>query len=160
MNEKAISLAAENDANDYVLWGNLADSYRWTPELAEKAPDAYRRAIQAGQRHLAINPDNVRVLSLTAVYHAKLGENEQALEKLGRARWLAPADATVGFKSVIIFELTGQRSRALAALKTVLVSGYSIDEIRHEPELAQLRQDPTCQRLLESGSSIPRGKRN
>ena len=72
-----------------------------------------------------------------------------ALEK---ARRLAPSDQNVAFTSVLVFELAGKRERALAALKEALGAGYSLEEARREPELAELRKDPRCRRLLGWGS--------
>jgi serine/threonine-protein kinase len=153
VNEKAVQLAPGNDRDDFILWGNLADSYRWTPELADKAPAAYRHAIEAAQRRLQINPKDARVLSIIAVYWAKLADNQNALGAITKALQLGPSDLSVGFSSVLVYELTHQRAQALAALSRVLKGGYSIEEVRREPELDQLRRDPAYQRLAAGAVS-------
>jgi serine/threonine-protein kinase len=148
MYEKAIELGAAGA----VTWGNLGDAYRWTPEYAAKAPAAFRRAIQAAEAQLAVNPNDADVLSSLAVYRAKLGDRSRSLAEVEKARRLAPSDQNVAFTSVLVFELAGKRERALAALKEALGAGYSLEEARREPELAELRKDPRCRRLLGWGS--------
>ena len=138
MNQKAIEMGT----NDYTIYGNLADAYRWTPTLASKAPDAYRDAIRRAQKDLALTPDNAVLLSKLAVYWAKLGDPQKALAELDKARALAPADPYVHFKSALVYELTGKRLPALEALAAAKKGGYSIEEIRREPELMKLRKDP------------------
>jgi cytochrome c-type biogenesis protein CcmH/NrfG len=149
VSEKALELADQNSRNDYLLLGNLADAYRWTPELADKAPETYRRAIQAAERHLGVNPHDPKILSAVAVYWVKLAENQKGLAAIERARRLAPSDGAVGYKAVVVYELAGRRARALEALGGVLASGYSVEEIRREPELAQLRRDPGYEQIMK-----------
>ena len=133
-----------------VVWGNLADAYRWTPGMADKAPDAYRQAIRLAEERLALNPKSADAIIGLAVYWAKLGDRPKALDYLAEARRLAPSYMHVLFQSVLIYELTGQRKLALQALQDALHAGYSKDEILREPELAKLRQDPHFQRLIDS----------
>ncbi len=160
MMEKAVEIGGSNYANDYRIWYNLGDAYLWAKVPAAKAPAAYQRAIQAAQRQLAINPKDAAVLSSVAVCWAKLGDKGKAYLQIGNALAVAPEDAAVGFKSVLVYELAGQREEALAALKKVLKAGYSIEEIRRDPALAQLRKDPRYAALAAARSvqSSPQGK--
>jgi len=133
-----------------VVWGNLADAYRWTPGMDGQAPQAYRQAIHLAEERLVLNPKNVNAIVGLAVYWAKLGDRRKALEYLAEARRLAPTYMHVLFQSVLVYELTGQRKLALEALQGALHAGYSKQEVLREPELAKLRQDPHFQRLIDS----------
>ena len=133
-----------------VVWGNLADAYRWTPGLEGKAPAAYQQAIRLAEEQLALNPKNAIATIGLAVYWAKLGDRRKALEYLAEARQLAPSHMHVLFQSVLVYELTGQRALALQALREALQAGYSKEDVLREPELAKLRQDPHFQRLIDS----------
>jgi eukaryotic-like serine/threonine-protein kinase len=145
-NENALALGP----NSFVAAGNLADSYRWTPALAEKAPGMYRRAIENADRALIINPKDAYALASRAVYRAKIGNQTQALEDIGKARTLAPADARFVYWWALIQELAQHREQALKGLGEALRAGYSFDEIARDPELAALRRDPRFDKLAQS----------
>jgi tetratricopeptide (TPR) repeat protein/tRNA A-37 threonylcarbamoyl transferase component Bud32 len=147
-NKSALDLP-EGRINSRV-WGNLADYYRWAPGMGDKAPEAYQQAIRLAEEGLALNPKNVNATINLAVYWAKLGDRSKALAYLADARKLAPSHMHVLFQSVLVYELTGQRKLALQALQDALRAGYSKDDVRREPELAKLRQDPHFARLIDS----------
>ncbi len=135
-NEKASDLAA---GKSYTILGNLADSYRWTPELAGKAPETYRLARDVASRAVATNPRNGYALSCRALYSAKLGERAAAERDIRKALELAPKDVRVVVNSVTVFELVRQRPRALAQLALAAKSGYPETTILQDPELQSLR---------------------
>ena len=146
--EKAVEL----DPNSYLIWQNLADAYRWSLEHRASAPAAYQRAIQLAERQLAINPNDAVLRSSLASYHAKLSNREKALAEIGRARRLAPTNSKVLLIAALVLELAGKRDQAISALDLALKSGYSIHEVRRDPELAELRKDPRYERLEKSAS--------
>jgi cytochrome c-type biogenesis protein CcmH/NrfG len=51
-----------------------------------------------------------------AAYRAKLGENALALDSIGKAERLAPANTEIVFQSVLVHELAGMRGAALRKL--------------------------------------------
>ena len=137
----------------YAMVGNLADSYRWAPGFESKAPPAYQRAIELAEQQLAINPRNAAVLSSAAVYRTKLGQKERALQDIALARQIAPADKTISFKAVVVLELLGRRTEALAVVGDLLKGGFSLDQIEGEPELKSLRQDTAFIRMVSHDAS-------
>jgi tetratricopeptide (TPR) repeat protein len=142
-NEKALALGP----NSYVAAGNLADSYRWTPEFSGRAEAMYRRAIENADRALITNPKDAYALGSRAVYFAKNGNQTQAMADIAKARALAPGDARFIYKWALIQEMGKHREPALKGLADALAAGYSIEEIMREPELAALRQDPRFDKL-------------
>jgi tetratricopeptide (TPR) repeat protein len=142
MYEKAVALGAGN----YVLFGNLADSYLRTPDLAQKAEATYRKAINLAEQQLAINPKNAASWSRLARYRVRIGESEKALTDIQRARRLAPTDTTVGFNALLVYERAGHRSEAIRTLDELLKGNYPLDQVEREPELEQFRQDPRYRR--------------
>ncbi len=136
--------AVEMDGSNYVYWGNLADAYRWAPEYKDRAPEAYQQAIKLAE-HQPHNDASLR--GSLAAYYAKLPDRAKALTEIAQARRLAPMNPTVLFDSALVYEIAGKRDQALSALNLALQGGYSIDEVRGEPELATLRKDPRYARL-------------
>jgi serine/threonine-protein kinase len=41
------------NANNYLVWANLGDAYRWAPGRRTKATEAYRHAIQLMDQQIA-----------------------------------------------------------------------------------------------------------
>jgi serine/threonine protein kinase/tetratricopeptide (TPR) repeat protein len=145
MFEEAVN---KGSASSSALAGNLADAYRWAPGFESKAPAAYRRAIELAEQQLAVNPRNAAVLSSESVYRAKLGQKDRALHDIALARQEAPTDKTIAFKAVVVLELAGHRTEALAAVGNLLKGGFARDQIEVEPELKALRQDPAFIRMV------------
>ncbi len=144
----AYDRAIELGANNHLAWANLADAHRWTPGREEEAREAYLRAVQLVSSELAVNPENPTHRSRLAVYLAKRGDREAALSELALLDSLAAPDASVLFRSLLAYEIAGERDVALAKLDRALTAGYSLQEIRSEPELTELRQDPRYHRIL------------
>jgi hypothetical protein len=153
MFEEAVN---KGSASSSALAGNLADAYRWAPGFESKALAAYQRATELAEQQLAVNPRNAAVLSSESVYRAKLGQKDRALHDI--ARHEAPTDKTIAFKAVVVFELAGHRTEALAAVGNLLKGGFARDQIEVEPELKALRQNPAFIRMVSrdaTGGSSP-----
>jgi eukaryotic-like serine/threonine-protein kinase len=144
--EKAVNL----QANEYLWWGNLGDAYRWSPGQAAKAKPAYRNAIRLAREKLTAQPDDIDLRSSLALYLAKSGDKQTALAEIKEVDRTSKKPASVLFKSAVVHELSGERDQALAALSAALKGGYTLKEIKNEPELLSLRADPRYQSLLAS----------
>ncbi len=144
--EKALALGVSQQ----LVWGNLGDAYRWTRGNEDKAPEAYRRAIALAEQELKVNPKDAQIRAAYATYWAKLGNPAKALDEAARARQTAPSHVSVLFRCSLAYELTGKREQALEALGAALRGGYSIDEVRRDPDLEALRQDRRYLALLAS----------
>ncbi len=145
----AMKRATELDPHDDILWRNLGDSYRQIPSRASDATVAYQKALQAATDELSVNPDSTEVLSGVALYDAHLGRNRDAETFIGKALRLAPKDSDVLFTSALVYEIIGNRNRALEAIDLAVKSGYSVEDVEHEPELHALRSDSRYQRWLQ-----------
>jgi serine/threonine-protein kinase len=139
--ERAIQLPTAGYRKMHIVWANLGDAYRYTPDHAAQAPQAYKQAVQEVEKLLAFTPDDPDLLSDASVYMAKLGQRAQGLDEIGRALRFANGNSDVSFRAALVYELTGSRDRAMAALADAIRGGYSLDEMEREPALDKLRQD-------------------
>ena len=150
MNEKALALGP----NSYLAAGSLAEAYRWTPELAQKAPDMYRHAVANTDTALAVNAKDGFALACRGHFEAHLGNFPQAEEDIRKARLLAPADARFIYNAALIQEIGHHRDAALKELAGALSAGVSLAEIDREPDLGDLRRDPRFEKLTQSQKAV------
>jgi serine/threonine-protein kinase len=151
--EKAVQLSA----NNYLYWGNLGDAYRWVPGKKEKSTPAYLRASELLNEKIAASPDDPDLHASLAAYFAKSGDRKGALREIAVVLKSPRKTAAGWFKAVIVYELSGRRDQALAALRSALEANYSLKEIENEPELVELRTDPRYhQTVAPFASSKPR----
>ena len=134
--EKSVLL----DDRAYMHWAGLADAYRWAG-FSQDAVAAYGTAIDLVRSRLQHNPNDLAGRIRLALYVAKAGREDDALlelEHLGEA----VQRPNFLYQKAIIYELAGDRTKALDYLHRALDGGYPKHEICNEPELKDLRQDP------------------
>lgn len=145
MFEKAIELGV----NNYLVWGNLADTYRYTPGYQEKAEEAFQQAIQLAEKELEINPKESKTLARLARYYALIGNKKRAFSEISKAQEFAPDNVEVLQVSIRVYELVNQREQALQALEDYLKRGGSMEEIQKDPDLSEFRRDLRYQQLVK-----------
>jgi tetratricopeptide (TPR) repeat protein len=148
MFQKAVEQAPE----DYELWGNLGDAYRFTSELQELAVPMYQNAIKLALAHLEVNPSDANTLALIGHYYAAAGNREQALLYNARATALAPRDMAVNYHSAVMLSTLGELEPAMAALARAVELGYSKDLIAADAGLAPLRKTGDYLRLVDAST--------
>ncbi len=139
-------------------WANLGDTQRWTPGQEGKAAAAFDRAITLVREELEANPRDAEGWGHLAKWLAKRGQIAASLDAIRRALELAPGNVNSMAHAITVFELAGDRPRALANLKTALDSGYGRLELERDPELENLRRDPEAQRLFTDDGRNRSGK--
>lgn len=144
---QAFERAVEMQPSNSLQWGNLGDAYRWVPGNADKARDAYARAIQLLREQIRKEP-SVANRSRLALYLAKTGDTAAALAELGNVLTPEVAEVNTLFRAAVTYELAGRRDEALSSLGRALERGYGLIEIRMDPELANLRSDVRYHRLV------------
>jgi TolB-like protein/Tfp pilus assembly protein PilF len=113
----------------------------------EEAEAAYRRALPIIERHLELNPDDARAITMGAVAFSRLRDKARAIEWAERAATVDPEDASVCYNLACLFALEGEPDRAFERLACAVAAGFAHwDWIAHDPDLHSLRDDP---RFLE-----------
>jgi tetratricopeptide (TPR) repeat protein len=121
--------AVDLGLNDSRTWGDLAEAYLMVPELADRAPGAFKQAIALAEEETARSPADAEGRSLLANYYARLQDNEKALAALSEALRLGPNNVNVLFQAALVHEMVGQRDQALETLEAALRAGYSLKEV-------------------------------
>ena len=142
---RAAEKAVERAPGRYKYWGNLGDTYRWAEGRKPLAGKTYEKAIELVREDLKLNPNDAGLRSALAAYRAKSGDTHGALAELAQLGELRDKDPL--FKAAMVYELAGDRDKALAALERAVRAGYSMHEVVNEPELAALRSDPRYARI-------------
>ena len=152
--ERAVALSPRDPRG----WANLGDAQRWTPGHEGKAAASFDRAIALVREELEANPGVAGDWGQLAKWLAKRGQIAASLDAIRRALELAPGNVDCMARAITVYELAGDRPRALACLKTALDSGYGRLEIERDPELEDLRRDPEAQRLFTDDGRNRSGK--
>jgi TolB-like protein/Flp pilus assembly protein TadD len=115
----------------------------------EEALEACREGISRAERHLELDPKDVRALSLGANALDSAGRREQALLWSKRAMDIAPDDEGALVNGACLRARAGLKDEAIALLERVFSHGAgNRDWIEHDPDYDSLREDPRFQALL------------
>lgn len=129
------------DAGVYRLWGNLGSAQRHVPGSEAKALDSFGKALELARKSLQVLKSDDATRANIAEYLAKVGEKDKALAQL--AEIPESARGPLMDRVVLVYELTGQRSRALAALKSLPPSDTAMNFLKNDPDLESLWRDPS-----------------
>jgi tetratricopeptide (TPR) repeat protein len=135
---------------DHTRIGNLARAYYWAGKR-ELAADHFRRALNAANQVLEVNPKDADALILSASYHAMLGEKRPALSTLNRALALQPRNPEYQYWAAVVHNQFGNREAALTRLELAASLGYSPVEIKLAPEFENLHSEERYRRLTSTG---------
>jgi len=138
----AFEKAVELGANNYDSWGNLGDAYRWSSNKKQKAKPAYENAIQLVREEIAKNPNQPDLRIELALYLAKSGEKDQALQEMKPVEVVHDTNPSDLYNAALVYELCGKRDRALDTLLAAVKVGQDLNDIKNEPEFVSLRADP------------------
>lgn len=148
---KMYQKAAEMTPNDEVLFGNLGDAERWSGH-SDQATAAYDKAISLAFQQLQVNPRSAGTMGDLALYYAKKGATENALQYIAQARTINPDDVYLVYSEAQVKALVGKPEDALKALKLALEKGYPAQEAWNDPELQKLQALPQFSQLVNGYS--------
>ena len=128
------------DAGSYETWGNLGHAYHLGPH-PEKAPAAYKKAIELAERDRVSRPDDPELLSDLAGYHAMLSDTKSARGLLEKAIACSPIDPRVEATIGETWEDLGERKQALEWIRKALEHGVPSSYFEQRPLLRDLLAD-------------------
>jgi len=142
--------ALEIDSHDHRIHGKLAACLHHLAGSADSSRAHYRIAIAGAEAALEVNPRDVAALAALADYNASLGRSAEAKRRINQALALAAHDPEIQFYAALVYEELGERATALVHLGRAVDAGYSLVEVRRNPDLVELRKDPRTIKLLEN----------
>lgn len=146
---EAFRAAAEQRPDDFQSPNLLAALCRAEGRDAE-ARATFERGLELTERHLALNPNNVR-----ARYHAGfalvgLGRASEGVERARGALEMAPRDAMVLYNVAGVHAVAGRTEDGLDYLEQAIEEGFSYrPDLLYDPDLANLRGRPRFRALLD-----------
>lgn len=143
---KMYEQAVKMSPNDAMFHGNLADAYRASSQR-DKAAAAYDEAVKIAFKSYQVNPQDAATLGNLAIFYAKKGDAQRALDFIQKARSIDSKANVLIYKEATIDAIAGRTKDALDRLGEALRNGYSIQEAASDPELQSLRKTPEFAQL-------------
>ena len=118
-------------------------------EEHERAKTAYRRALDAIELQLDLNPEDTRALTLGAGCLARLGEGEKAVEWIHRADSIDPDDAVILYAIACVYGVLGASENAISYLQRAVQAGFgNFGWIENDPDLDSIRADERYRSII------------
>jgi eukaryotic-like serine/threonine-protein kinase len=136
--EKALRL---ND-KDYVVWNDLAFAYERLKDK-ERAGKAQDRETLLLEQTVRDTPRDAVAQSYLAVVYAKKKLREKAISRIQSALALSPDDPDILEYAGEAYEDLGDRALALQYIEKSLQKGYSLGDMKVNPDLQSLLSDPS-----------------
>jgi serine/threonine protein kinase/tetratricopeptide (TPR) repeat protein len=149
MTEKALQL----NSNDYLVWSNLVAAYEWSRET-EKIATANERLQGRLEHAVQVKPQDAMAQSLLAMVYAEQKRREASLIRIQSALALAPDDPEILENVAIAYEKLGERAQSVIYAGDAIKKGLSFDEVKNEPRLQSLINDPEFQRQVLASSKL------
>jgi len=146
MYEKAV----ESSQKNYVAWGYLANAQYWAGQKKEALVSWNNMIAIAKTRLEEVNPNSTTLTGTLAAAYAKMGNVSEAERYFNRLLAQSPDDVSTLHSIAELYELLGQREKALHYFSEAFQMGLSATEVQFSPWMKALREDPAFQALIES----------
>ncbi len=139
--------ALQRDPKSATNHRNIGDVYARLGR-AQEARASYERAIALGNEQLAVNPHDVRSMSLVALCEAKLGRRAEAERHAAEAVAVDSSSREAWQRSAEVHALLKQPDAALRDLAIAVARGFDPQLARIDDDLASLRKLPRFDEIL------------
>jgi serine/threonine-protein kinase len=139
--EAAIKQALKINDSDYNVWNSLMLADEWQKKDADAAI-ARRHAETLAEQAVKLQPSDPQAQSVLAYLYAQDKQNQNAATRIRTALTLSPDDSGVLCNVGEAYEIMGDRPHALEYIEKALQKGYPLDQIRADPTLQSILQDP------------------
>jgi serine/threonine protein kinase/tetratricopeptide (TPR) repeat protein len=142
--EKSVQLVPNSD----MFIGNLAEAYDLAGQK-DRARTTFEQAISLAYKALQVNPRDAIIKGRLALWYGKKGDAKLALKFISEARAIDSTDVDLIYYEAQAFALSGDKARALAALREAFKKGQPPQIAQAEPDLQSLQGDPAFQNLVK-----------
>jgi serine/threonine-protein kinase len=139
--EAALEQALKMNASDYNVWNSLVLADEWQKKDAD-ASAARHHAEDLAEQAVKLQPSDPQAQSVLAYLYAQDKRNQDAATRIQTALTLSPDDSSVLCNVGEAYENMGDRAHALEYIEKALQKGYPLDQIRADPTLQGILQDP------------------
>jgi eukaryotic-like serine/threonine-protein kinase len=130
--------ALELTKNNYMIWGNLAESYSQIKGRESEAEQAFAQAIALAEQGRKDSPRDPFVHRSLGEYYARTGNAPLARQRMETALTLAPTTPEIQAAASEMYALLGQNAKALTFAKRALELGYPRRRLQDNSELVKL----------------------
>jgi eukaryotic-like serine/threonine-protein kinase len=141
--------ATKLDPQQSVTWGDLGSTLYYSGKK-DQAIAPFRKAVELALEDLKVNPRDPVVLSALAGYYSMLGDRPHALLYLGQALQYGRNDKEILTDAAGVYNQLGETGLAIEWLGKAVQAGYAPDQIRNDPQFANLVSNPGYQQLMKS----------
>ncbi len=118
--------------------------------LEKEAREANSRAVEVFKKHLELNPDDSRALTLGAYAFFKSNDEETAVELMERSVSLDPEETMVLYNAACFYSILGKVEEALDYFEKAIDSGFASREwIENDSDLDLIRNHPRFQTIMK-----------
>jgi tetratricopeptide (TPR) repeat protein len=116
----------------------------------EEAGEAYARALEVTDRHIALNPDDGRALTMGSVARARGGDRAGALEWAERAIAAEADDPVILYAAAGTFSVLGMVDRAVEVFARAIERGFANRQwIEKDPDFDPVRDHPRFRKIVQ-----------
>ncbi len=137
MTEKALQF---ND-RDYLGWENLASAYRGLNQK-DKVIAVRAKELALLEEMANLKPRDPQLQVNLGLLYARKTQANLAVPRLQAALVLAPEDPAILVSAGEAYELLGDRSQAIQLVGTAIQKGYSLEDLKQDPDAQAILSDP------------------
>jgi serine/threonine protein kinase/tetratricopeptide (TPR) repeat protein len=123
-----------------LYWRNLGDAHRRIQGQKADAVRAYTRTIELCDDALKLNPNDASAHRMRGSALAKIGRVQEARSAILRALELEPRLESNAYEAAVIANIAGSEDETVSYIEQALRLGYTADNIRRDPEFANLQK--------------------
>jgi serine/threonine protein kinase/Tfp pilus assembly protein PilF len=136
--------AVELNDKDFLAWENLDWAYRWIGQNA-KAQAARDKAFELLEQAAQSRPRDAQVQSHLAFQYGMRGLRQQAITRVQAALALASDDPDVLVNVSNTYQVLGDHRQAMHYAQLSLQNGYTLADLRRDPDMQSVLSDPELQ---------------